>query len=102
MLAWLVTIAELVGGAVLLIGLPTRLATLPVNASLIGATVLVEADVGIIAPPDAGTAGAELDIALLAGLVALFLLGPGRISLDHAVGIDQNEVDSRDPAVTGR
>lgn len=86
--AWLVTIAELVGGILLLLGLLTRLATLPLIATMIGAIILVKADVGIIAGPDAGSAGAELDIALLAGLVALLLIGPGRLSLDHAAGIE--------------
>ena len=101
-LAWLVTIAELVGGALLLIGLLTRLATLPLIGTMIGAIVLVKADLGIIAPPDAPMAGAELDIALLAGLVALLLLGPGRVSVDHVVGVEQDPVDRRDPVVTGR
>lgn len=101
-LAWLVTIAELVGGALLLIGLLTRLATLPLIATMIGAIVLVKADLGVIAPPDAQMAGAELDIALLVGLVALLLLGPGRISVDHAVGIERDPVDRRDPAMTSR
>ena len=56
-LARLVTIAELVGDALLLIGLLTRLATLPMIATLIGAAVLVTADVGIIAPPTQGRPG---------------------------------------------
>lgn len=70
--AWLVTIAELVGGALL----------------LIGAIVLVKADLGIIAAEGTMMPGAELDIALLAGLTTLLLLGPGRICVDHAVGIE--------------
>ena len=85
--AWLVTIAELVGGILLLGGLLTRLATLPLIATMVGAIILVKADVGIIAPAGSG-AGAELDIALLAGLVALLFMGPGRFSLDHIVGIE--------------
>ncbi|MGB3828491.1 MAG: DoxX family protein [Ornithinimicrobium sp.] len=85
--AWLVTIAELVGGILLLLGLLTRLATLPLIATMIGAILLVKTDVGIIADPGAG-AGAELDIALLAGLVALMLFGPGRVSVDHAMAIE--------------
>lgn len=102
LIAWLVTIAELVGGGLLLIGLLTRLATLPLIATMIGAILLVKADLGVIAPPDSPMPGAELDIALLAGLVALLLLGPGRISVDHAVGIEQDSADTRDPALTGR
>ena len=88
--AWLVTIAELVGGVLLLAGLATRVATLPLIATMIGAIILVKADVGIIAPPGAG-AGAELDIALLAGLVALLLMGPGRLSLDRVLGVEAED-----------
>ncbi len=91
--AWLVTIAELVGGLMLLAGLATRLATLPLIATMIGAIVLVKADLGIIAPSGAPMPGAELDIALLAGLVALLFIGPGRLSLDHVLGIEARTTD---------
>lgn len=86
--AWLVTLAELVGGTMLLLGLLTRLATLPLIGTMIGAIALVKVDLGVIAPAGAPLPGAELDIALLVGLVALLLLGPGRISVDHALGIE--------------
>ena len=86
--AWLVTLTELVGGVMLLAGLLTRLVTLPLIATLVGAIVLVKADLGIIAPPDAPMPGAELDIALLAGLLALLIIGAGRISLDRVLGIE--------------
>ncbi len=86
--AWLVTIAELVGGLMLLAGLGTRLVTLPLIATLIGAIILVKADLGVIAPTGAPSPGAELDIALLAGLVALLFMGPGRLSLDHVLGVE--------------
>ncbi len=94
LVAWLVTLAELVGGVLLLLGLLTRLATLPLIATMIGAIVLVKADLGIIAGPDAPLPGAEVDILLLAGLVAVLVIGPGRVSLDHAAGIEA----SRDTA----
>lgn len=86
--AWLVTLAELVGGALILLGLLTRLSTIPLILTMIGAILMVKADLGIIAPMGAPMPGAELDIALLVGLVAILLLGPGRISVDHAVGIE--------------
>ena len=74
--AWLVTAAELGGGILILVGLLTRLATLPLIANLIGAIVLVKTDLGIVAPMGAPLPGAEVDIALIAGMVALLLLGP--------------------------
>ncbi len=33
-----------------------------------------------------------IDLALLAGLVAVIVLGPGRLSLDHQVGIEPPRV----------
>ena len=96
--AWLVTAAELVGGLLILLGLLTRLATLPLIATMVGAIALVKADVGVIAPPGSPGPGAELDIALLAGLVALLLLGPGRLSLDHVLGLDR--AGARDDRLT--
>ena len=93
LVAWLVTIAELVGGLMLLAGLATRLVALPLIATMIGAIVLVKADLGIIAPSGAPMPGAALDIALLAGLVALLFMGPGRLSLDHVLGIEAGTAD---------
>lgn len=98
LLAWLVTIAELVGGVLLLVGLLTRLATLPLIATMIGAILLVKADLGVIAAPEAPMPGAELDIALLAGLVALLLIGPGRLSVDRMLGIEPAVAAEREPA----
>ncbi len=86
--AWLVTIAELVGGVLLLIGLLTRLATLPLIATMIGAIILVKADLGVIAGAGSPMPGAELDIALLAGLVALLFIGPGMLSVDRMLGLE--------------
>lgn len=87
--AWLMTLAEGIGGLLLIVGLLTRLATLPLIAILIGAVFLIKDDVGFIAMM---AAGAELDTALLAGLVALLLLGPGRFSLDAVLGIEPGDV----------
>lgn len=100
--AWLVTLAELVGGVLLLVGLLTRLATLPLIATMIGAIVLVKVDLGVIAPGGAPMPGAELDIALLAGLLALLTFGPGRVSLDRVVGIEPGAVAERERTAVNR
>jgi len=97
--SWLVTIAELVGGIMLFLGLLTRLVTLPLIATIIGAILLVKTDLGIIAPAGTPTPGAELDIVLLAGLVALLLMGPGRLSIDHMVGVDTPIRNEAEPAL---
>ena len=44
---------------------------------------MVKVDVGFIVQ---NGAGAELDVALLAGLFGLLFIGPGRLSLDAVIG----------------
>lgn len=100
--AWLITIAELVGGILLLVGLLTRLATLPLIATMIGAIVLVKVDIGVIAGEGVAMPGAELDIALLVGLLALLVIGPGRLSVDQAVGIEAEVAPTRERSTAGR
>jgi putative oxidoreductase len=80
--AWLVVITEGVGGLLLIIGLLTRYVTLPLIAVMIGAIVTVKVGVGFIVQ---GGAGAELDVALLAGLLGLLFIGPGRLSVDAVI-----------------
>jgi putative oxidoreductase len=92
---WIVTLIELVGGVALLLGLLTRVAALLNAGVLLGALVLVKVDIGLIAPMGADMPGAELEFGLLAGLVVVALLGPGRPSVDHALGIETGT-----PAVT--
>lgn len=87
--AWLQVAAEGVGGLLLIAGLLTRLVTIPLIAILIGAIWLVKADVGFIVP---NGAGAELDVALLAGLFGLLFIGPGRLSLDAMLGLETSAV----------
>jgi putative oxidoreductase len=83
--AWLQTMAEGLGGLLLIIGLMTRFVTLPLIATMIGAILLVKVNVGFVV---SGRAGAELDTALLAGLLCLLFIGPGRISLDAKLGVE--------------
>ncbi len=83
--AWLMTIAEGIGGLLLIVGLLTRLVTLPLIAVMIGAIALVKTDVGFIVMD---AAGAELDTALLAGLLGLLFIGPGRVSIDGVLGME--------------
>jgi putative oxidoreductase len=79
---------ELGGGILLALGLGTRLWALLLGVEMIGTTLLVKLDVGLIAPPETGGVGAEIDLALLAGCAALVLLGPGRYSVDASMGLE--------------
>jgi putative oxidoreductase len=93
LLGWAITLVELVGGTLLIVGLVTRISAALLAVVLIGAAVLVKPDLGSIAPMGAMLPGAELDLALIAGAVGVFLLGPGKPSLDHAVGIETTAPD---------
>lgn len=87
LLGWAVTLTELVGGVLLVLGLLTRVSATLLAAVLIGAAILVKPDLGVIAPMGSMLPGAELDLALTAG--AVMLLGPGKPSLDHVMGIER-------------
>jgi putative oxidoreductase len=85
-----VTFAELIGGVLLVVGLFSRLAALLLTANLTGAIFLVNIGVGFLTPPGAASSGVELPLALIAGLLAILLAGPGKLSLDHALGIERD------------
>ena len=92
LMGYVVTLVELGGGILLVIGLLSRLAALLLTINLLVAILLVKINVGLIAEMGAG---AELDLALIAGFVTILLIGPGRLSVDQAIGIDGTERDRR-------
>lgn len=89
LMGYVVTFVELFGGILLVLGLLSRLSALLLAINLAIATLLVKTSVGLIAPEGAG-AGAELDLALISGLLVILLLGPGKLSLDYALGIESD------------
>ena len=70
-----------------MVGLLSRLAALLLTINLVFAILLVKVGVGFLSPQSGGV-GAELDLALIAGFLAVLFAGPGKISLDHALGIE--------------
>ena len=106
--AVLTAIIEIVAGAMLVFGAATRAAATLLGIVMIGAIVYVKADLGIISSEP--MPGAELDLSMLAGLVALIVLGPGPLSVDHKLGIEpagvsmpeQGAGTSKSPALAGR
>lgn len=54
------------------------------------AVLLVKVNMGLIVPPAAGGAGAGLDLALIAGFVAILFMGPGKASLDYVLGLGRD------------
>lgn len=87
--AYVVVFVEVVGGVLLILGLFSRLAALLVAINLLVATLLVKVGVGLIAPEGTG-AGAELDLALMAGCLVVLFAGPGVFSADRALGLDES------------
>jgi putative oxidoreductase len=86
-----VTLVELIGGILLIVGLLSRLAALLLTVDLVVALLLVKVNVGLIAPQGSG-AGAELDLALIAGFLVILFAGPGKLSIDHALGLEPEVV----------
>lgn len=73
--AWVLTLTELIGGGLVFIGLFTQAAALALALILIVAIIKVKFKMGLLD-------GYELDLALLAGAIALLLMGSGIISFD--------------------
>ena len=83
LMAYVVTLVELIGGVLLIVGLLSRLAALLLTIDLVVAILLVKVNIGLLSPADGSGVGAELDLALIGGLLVVLLAGPGRLSVDH-------------------
>lgn len=95
LMAYVVVFVELVGGILLIVGLLSRLSALLLTIELVVAILLVKTGVGLLSPMDSPGVGAELDLALIAGLLAVLFAGPGRFSLDNALDIERAPEDGR-------
>ncbi len=85
LMAVLVALAES-GGALLALGLLTPLAALGIASAMVVAIGSVHWKNGFFN----GNQGYEFNLVLAAGAVALAATGPGRFSLDRALGWDDN------------
>jgi putative oxidoreductase len=92
-LGWLVILLEFVGGIFLVLGFASRLVALLFTLELVGAILLVTGERGLIG---AEMVGFERDLAYIAGFLVVFLAGPGRPSLDHALGIERGDLSLAD------
>jgi putative oxidoreductase len=86
LLAWFVTLLELVGGVMLIVGLLSRVIAALMTVELLVAIALVSGQAGLIAQEGVGY---ERDLAYIMGFLAIMLLGPGRPSLDHLIGFEE-------------
>lgn len=87
--AWLVALAEVVGGAALVLGVAVPVVGALLVVDMIGAFAFVHAGAGIFV--DQG--GYELVLALAAGVVLLVAAGAGRWSVDHAIARRRRVLD---------
>jgi uncharacterized membrane protein YphA (DoxX/SURF4 family) len=81
-LGWSVMILETAGGLMLILGFGTRWIALALALLMLTTAIRVKASVGFIAPSQLG-AGAELDLMMMAGSLALAILGSGPLSVDR-------------------
>lgn len=82
LLAWVVSVGEIVGGAAVVLGVLTPLAAAGLLAIALNAVLLNQHNGFFISgPPGAGAV--ELEAVLGLGAAALVLSGPGRIALDR-------------------
>lgn len=77
----LVAVLEVAGGIALILGLLTRPAAVLLMLNMLGAMFLVHVSAGVFA----ADGGYELVLLLAAASLAIALVGPGRISVDHAL-----------------
>ncbi len=76
----LVSYVELVGGALLMVGLLSRLVAIPLAIDMLTAIIMVHLPNGYFLPM-----GVELVLLLFAGAVAALIGGPGALSIDRAI-----------------
>jgi putative oxidoreductase len=80
-MGYVVTFTEFFGGILLIVGLLSRLAAIALTIDLVVAMLLVS---GL----------GQLESSLIAGFLVVLLAGPGKLSLDYALGIEGDVIES--------
>ncbi len=78
-----VTLLEVVGGAFVVIGLLSRPVAVLLIIDMVVAIVLVTSKVGFLSPT--GKSGAEINVLLIEGFLAILFAGAGSISVDRVL-----------------
>jgi len=85
-MAWGLALAELGGGLSLATGFLTPLGSFGVTVVMLNAVYLIHWPKGFFN----GNGGFEFNLLIAASAVALAAIGPGRFSIDHVIGWDDN------------
>lgn len=88
--AWLVTLLELVGGAMLILGLMARPIAVLMTVELLVAITIATGGNGLISGEQG--VGFERDLTYIMGFLVVILAGPGRFSLDRLLRIESEQV----------
>jgi putative oxidoreductase len=86
LMAWALALSELGGGLSLATGFLTPLGAFAVTVVMLNAVYLVHWSKGFFN----GNGGYEFNLLIAASSVELAAIGPGRFSIDHAIGWDDN------------
>jgi putative oxidoreductase len=88
--AHVVPALEVAGGFALIAGLLTRVIALLLAGDMVVTGFVVKAhDLHMPLESQVGVAAVELDLVYLVLLVSVLLLGPGRASVDHVLGLER-------------
>ena len=79
-MAILIALAELIPGILIVLGVLSRLSASLISIIMLGAIFMVKGASSIT-----GKGGVELDLILLASVLVIMIVGPGRISLAHVI-----------------
>ncbi|MFN2250838.1 MAG: DoxX family protein [Anaerolineae bacterium] len=85
-IAWLVLLTEIIAGVLLVLGLLTRISA--ISLSIVMLVALVTFKGFAFLTPETQVWSGELDWVILFSALALVFIGPGPISLDKLLGID--------------
>jgi putative oxidoreductase len=96
--AALIMTTEFVGGILLLLGLFTRIAAIPVSFAMLVAVAQVHFKNGFFMQGG----GYEYALTLAFAAIALILTGGGALALDNVIGTDKKLFGSRRPVVVRR
>ena len=75
-----IALLELVGGAVLIAGVLSRISAAMLSMNMLGAIFVIKEASSLT-----GQKGYELDLILLAANLVIIALGPGRVSISHII-----------------